>query len=66
MIYEPIICTIFIIAVHLFLRPLSNKIMKASVFVNNENEEYYYRLVACCKEDVENHIRVLFIQYIGN
>lgn len=65
-VYEPLVGTIFIIAVHLFLRPLSNKIMKATAFVNKETEEYHYKFIACCKENVENHIRVLFIQYIGN
>lgn len=65
-IYEPIAGAVFIIAIHVFLRPISNKIMKRNAFLNNETEEYRYKFVACCKDDVENHIRVLFIQYIGN
>ncbi|WP_085535250.1 MgtC/SapB family protein [Massilibacteroides vaginae] len=64
--YEPLIGTTFIIGVHVFLRPLSNKIMKIRAFEDKELVEYHYKFVACCKEDVENHIRVLFIQYIGN
>ncbi len=65
-IYEPLIGTAFIITVHLILRPLSNRIMKSTAFVDKETEEYRYKFVTCCKENVENHIRVLFIQYIGN
>ncbi|EGK02083.1 MULTISPECIES: MgtC/SapB family protein [Dysgonomonas] len=65
-IYEPLIGTAFIIGVHIFLRPVSNKIMRIWTFADKESVEYHYKFVACCKEDVENHIRVLFVQYIGN
>ncbi|HHV84532.1 MAG TPA: MgtC/SapB family protein [Petrimonas sp.] len=65
-IYEPIISTVLIISVHLLLRPLSVKIMKRSRLVDTESEEYHYKFIARCKESVENHVRVLFIQYIRN
>lgn len=65
-IYEPITGAAFIIAIHLFMRPLSNKLMKAKVFVSTDAEEFHYKFVACCKEPVENHIRVLFVQYLSN
>lgn len=65
-VYEPLIATGFIIGVHVFLRPVSNKIMKVWTFADKESIEYHYKFVACCKENVENHIRVLFVQYIGN
>lgn len=65
-VYEPIIGTIFIIAIHLFMRPLSTRLMKTKVFVTTECEELHYKFVACCKESVENHIRVLFVQYLSN
>lgn len=65
-IYEPLIGTAFIIGVHIFLRPVSNKIMRIWTFADKESVEYHYKFVACCKEDEENHIRVLFVQYIGN
>lgn len=65
-IYEPLLATGFIIGVHVFLRPVSNKMMKVWAFADKESVEYHYKFVACCKEEVENHIRVLFVQYIGN
>lgn len=65
-IYEPLIGTAFIIGVHIFLRPVSNKIMRIWTFADKESVEYHYKFVACCKEDEENHIWVLFVQYIGN
>lgn len=65
-IYEPIISTILIVSVHLLLRPLSIKIMKHSKFSDIESEEYHYKFITHCKESVENHVRVLFIQYIRN
>lgn len=40
--------------------------MKVWTFADKESIEYHYKFVACCKENVENHIRVLFVQYIGN
>ncbi len=65
-IMEPVVGTVFIIGVHLFLRPLSAFLRKTSPFQAAETEEYYYKVTVGCKESVENHIRVLFVQYIGN
>lgn len=65
-ILEPVIGTGFIIAVHLLLRPLSVKLRKISTISNTDTEEYHYRFTVYCKEAVENHMRVLFVQYIGN
>ena len=65
-IYEPLIGTVFIIIVHLLLRPVSSKIMKSSIPPKIEMLEYQYKFVACCKQNAENHIRVLFVQYIAN
>lgn len=65
-IWEPLIGTAIIICVHLFLRPLSNKIMKYTSFEEKETTECHYLITASCKSTVENHIRVLLIQYISN
>lgn len=65
-VYEPIVGAGFIIAVHLLLRPLSIKLRQVSSLSNDETEEYRYCFTVYCRENVENHIRVLFVQYIGN
>lgn len=65
-IYEPVIGTAFIIGVHLVLRPLSNRLRKGAILENKEHEEYHYQFTICCKENVENQIRILLVQYIGN
>ena len=63
---EPVVGALFIISAHLLLRPFSNKIRKMSPFRISDQEEYHYRFAALCHEEDENHIRTLFIQYIGN
>ena len=63
---EPVVGALFIIAAHILLRPFSNKIRKMSPFRVSDQEEYHYRFAALCHEEDENHIRTLFIQYIGN
>lgn len=63
---EPLMGALFIVAAHVLLRPFSNKIRKMSPFRVAEQEEFHYRFAALCHEAEENHIRTLFIQYIGN
>ena len=63
---EPFLGCLFIISSHILLRPVSNKIRKKSPFRISDQEEYHYRFAALCNEEEENHIRTLFIQYIGN
>ena len=65
-ILQPLVGSLFIISSHLLLRPLSKLIRKASPFRVTDQEEFHYRFIALCNEEEENHIRTLFIQYIGN
>lgn len=65
-ILEPLAGALFIISAHILLRPVSNRIRKLSPFRISDQEEYHYRFAALCNERDENHIRTLFIQYIGN
>lgn len=67
--FEAIVGAVFIIGVNLVLRPISEKLRKNAILMLHENkdqEEYLYRFVINCRENVENHIRVLLVQYIGN
>ena len=63
---EPFLGALFIISAHILLRPVTRKIQKMSPFRISDQEEYHYRFAALCNEEEENHIRTLFIQYIGN
>ena len=65
-ILQPMVGTLFIISSHILLRPVSNRIRKISPFRVTDQEEFHYHFVALCNEADENHIRTLFIQYIGN
>ena len=62
----PFLACIFILGTHILLRPVSDKIRKMSPINISEHEEYRYLFSALCKETDENHIRTLFVQYIGN
>lgn len=62
---EPLVGALIIISAHIFLRPLTRVIQKISPFRISDHEEYRYRFSALCNEEDENHIRTLFIQYIG-
>ena len=62
----PFVAALFIVGSHIVLRPLSDKIRQISPINMNEQEEYRYHFTALCNESDENHIRTLFIQYIGN
>lgn len=64
-VYEPIIGTVFIIAVHLILRPLSIWMAKRVVLEGKDQDEFLYKLTISCKESVENQLRVLLVHYIG-
>lgn len=64
-VYEPIIGTFFIVGVHFFFRPVSNWLRRNSSR-QIEAEEYQYQFTIECSTAVENHIRVLLVQYIAN
>lgn len=63
---EPVIGTAFILGVHILLRPLANIIRRRAPINKIESEEYNYRFTVLCREQDENHIRTLFMQYLGN
>lgn len=63
---EPLIGTAFILGIHILLRPLADR-MRRQIPINKiESEEYNYRFTALCREQEENHIRTLFVQYLSN
>lgn len=63
---EPLIGTVFVIGLHLILRPIADKIRKHLPISQTENEEYNYHFATLCREQEENHIRTLFVQYLSN
>ena len=65
-IYEPVIGTVFIIGIHVILRPLSIWLRRGVILENNEQEEYHYQFTICCKVSIENQIRVILVKYIGD
>lgn len=64
--YEAIIATVFIILAHLMLRPIGLKLGKIAFYPKSESAQTEYLITIKCKETVENHIRVLLLQHLGN
>ena len=62
---EATIVTIAIMLTHLVLRPLGNKLSKLP-YIKSDTAQTEYLFTIKCKEIVENHIRVLLIQHLGN
>ena len=59
---EAAITALFIVAVHFFLRPISNRLRSKMA---NREEYTEYLLYIKCKNEVENHIRVLLMQSLS-
>ncbi|WP_306349773.1 MgtC/SapB family protein [Flavobacterium sp. '19STA2R22 D10 B1'] len=55
-----------VIIAHVALRPLGAQLNKISFSPKNENASTLYRIIINCKDNVENHIRVLLMQQLGN
>lgn len=63
---EAAIATSFIVLAHLILRPIGLKLGKNSFHPKSETAQTEYLISIKCKERVENHIRVLLLQHLGN
>ncbi|MBR2649283.1 MAG: MgtC/SapB family protein [Sediminibacterium sp.] len=62
---QAVIACITIIFTHLLLRPIGLKLSKLP-FVKSETAQTDYVITCKCRETVENHIRVLLMEFIGN
>ncbi len=58
---EATIVSLAVMATHLVLRPLGLWLSKSS-FKNQEEGNFYYSFKIRCKEQVENHLRVLILE----
>lgn len=59
------ILTGFIMLTHILLRPIGNKLNKLSK-IKSEYMQTDYLFTINCKTNVENHIRILLLQMLGN
>lgn len=60
---EASIATVAILLTHVLMRPVGNKLGNLP---QGEGEEVDYYLTIKCQQEVENHVRVLLLQSIGN
>lgn len=61
---EATIFTIFLIITHVLMRPLGIKLSRLPVKSTDNPVEYL--LIIKCRQDVENHLRVLLLQFTGS
>jgi len=63
---EAVVTTSLVVLTHLLLRPLGSKLSKITFFEKSEPVQSEYVINIQCREKVENHLRVLLMQYLGN
>lgn len=59
---EAIVMAILIVSAHLLLRPIGTLMNKMSFESDIDSSEVHYEIVVGCKEQVENHIRVMVLE----
>ncbi|MDM1396782.1 MgtC/SapB family protein [Myroides odoratimimus] len=59
---EAIAMTVLILLAHISLRPIGNMINKLSFESETDSAEVHYEIIVGCKEQVENHIRVMVLE----
>ncbi len=55
-----------VIITHILLRPIGAKLNTISFFSKSETAKTEYKIFIHCKNNVENHFRVLLMQQLGN
>lgn len=66
LIWEAVITASLVVLTHLILRPLGIKLSKIAFFEKSETVQSEYLINIQCREKIENHLRVLLMQYLGN
>ena len=62
---EALVVAVSVISSHLLLRPLGLTLSRCSIKRSAQTQTDYLLLVKC-RQEVENHIRVLMMQYLSN
>ncbi|WP_292972803.1 MgtC/SapB family protein [Mucilaginibacter sp.] len=63
---EAVITASLVVLTHLILRPLGIKLSKITFFEKSETVQSEYLINIQCREKIENHLRILLMQYLGN
>ena len=63
---QAILTTVTVIITHLLLRTVGTKLGVLTFIPKNTSLPADYKIIINCKNNVENHIRVLLIQQLGN
>lgn len=63
---EALIVTIAIIATHLIMRPISDRLGKISSYKKRKMEESFYTLNVFCKEAIETEVRSFLVEHLDS
>ncbi len=63
---EAVITATLVVLTHLILRPLGAKLSTITFFEKSEAVQAEYVINIQCRVKIENHLRVLLMQYLGN
>ncbi|HVS90440.1 MAG TPA: MgtC/SapB family protein [Mucilaginibacter sp.] len=61
---EALISTVFVVLVHLLLRPVGDRLGSLPL-KKSELKQLGYVFIIKCRQEIENHTRVLLMQFIG-
>jgi putative Mg2+ transporter-C (MgtC) family protein len=59
---EAIVMAVLIVLVHVLLRPMGTFVNKISFHTESDSAEVCYEVIVGCKEQVENHVRMLVLE----
>ncbi len=63
---EASVTAFFVVLTHVILRPVGTQLSKITFFPKNVAEQTEYVITIKCREKIENHLRVLMMQHLGN
>lgn len=63
---ESFVVTAAIIATHLLMRPVSDKLGKITAYKKGKKEEFYYILTVFCPEEMESQIKSYLIHHLDS
>lgn len=63
---EATLVALSVMLTHIILRPIGNKISKVPLQKEGEEGDFHYLIRIRCKEQVENHLRVLILNALKN
>lgn len=62
--YQALFVTIAIVATHIVMRPISEKLSKINSYKKKQKEEAHYMLTVFCNESIESNVRTYIVDFL--